>query len=183
MHSRLLGLAAAAGAVATTVALATPALAAGTVAAVSRVGDRDNFGFGMKAGAPPCLFFDNRGPKDLPGFDQEAADGSDANTTWTHTFTPVADATRVQLAVWEEFSDYPGASGATVDIDGTTMPLVKDTATPSGCNAPAGGVKRYIQLRGAAAQAAAADGSVTVTLHENGDDVALDRAVLTVYTG
>jgi hypothetical protein len=158
---------------------ALPAHAAETLAAQDNVGDRDNFGFGRGTGPPPCAFFDNQEPSDDDGFDIEVY--QEEAVSWTHDFSPVTNATRVQLFVWEIFSDDPTV--ATISLDGKVLPLIKATGDVAPCDGyPEGGIKHYVQIRGAAAAAAAADGHVNVTFKENGDDIAFDRAILKVYT-
>jgi hypothetical protein len=149
--------------------LHTAALTASTVR--SRAGDRDNFGYGIGSGPPPCVFFDNREHRDLHVFDYEQP--GQQTRVWTHTFAITGTPTLVKLKVWEIFSD---GREATIDLDGHTFPLVRHN--PSGCGYE-GGAKRVFTLAGSDALIAA-DGAVTVTFMENGDDIALDRSRLLV---
>ena len=142
---------------------------------ISKVGDRDNFGYGRGSGPPPCDFFDNREPEDLGVFDYELLSGDEVDT-WTHTFAVTGTPTKVKLLTWEMFADPETA--ATIDIDGVTMDFEQGMTAVCG-EYPEGGVRNVFTLSGAAA-AAAADGVITVTFHENGDDIAIDRAKLTV---
>ena len=148
-----------------------PASPAATV--VSHVGDRDNFGYGLGTGPPPCAFFDNRGKGDYHVFDYETP----ANQTrvWTHRFTVTGTPTMVTLKVWEMFSD---GTDATIDLDGHTFTFA--TSHFAKCdNYPEGGRKRTFVLTGSDALVAA-DGAVTVTFKENGDNIAVDRSMLVV---
>jgi hypothetical protein len=149
--------------------------AAPAAVVVSHLGDRDNFGYGLGTGPPPCSFFNNRGEGDYHVFDYETS----ANQTrvWTHRFAVTGTPTMVTLKVWEIFSD---GRDATIDLDGHTFTFVKRHF--SQCGYPEGGVKRTFVLTGADALIAA-DGSVTVTFKENGDNIALDRSMLEVTEG
>jgi hypothetical protein len=142
---------------------------------VSHVGDRDNFGYGLGTGPPPCEFFNNRGMGDYHVFDYEKP--GEETRVWTHHFAVTGTPTMVTLKVWEIFSD---GTAATIDMDGHTFTFV--TGDPSFCPFREGGVKRTFVLTGSDALIAA-DGSVTVTFKENGDNIALDRSMLTVTEG
>jgi len=140
----------------------------------SRLGDRDNFGYGLGTGPPPCAFYDNRGRKDLGVFDYELTSGDEVNQ-WTHTFAVLGTPTQVKIKSWEIFSD---GTASTIDLDGHTLQYAKAPFAP--CNGyPEGGIKRVQVLTGADA-AIASDGQVAVTFSENGDDVSLDRSILMV---
>lgn len=142
----------------------------------SKVGDRDNFGYGLGTGPAPCAFYDLREPEDVGVFDYEPSGGGDENDSWTHTFTAGGTPTKVKLVTYEIFVD-PG-SASTINIDGIVMDFSQGkTAVCDGY--PEGGVKHVFVLTGSDALVAA-DGTVTVTLNENGDDIALDRAKLVV---
>jgi hypothetical protein len=149
---------------------ARPATPAGVV--ISHLGDRDNFGYGLGTGPPPCSFFDNRGEGDYHVFDYET-DG-DQTRVWTHHFTVTGTPTMVTLKVWEIFSD---SKVATIDLDGHTFTFARKHFL--GCDYPEGGAKRTFVLTGSDALVAA-DGAVTVTFKENGDNIAVDRSMLEV---
>ena len=141
-----------------------------------KLGDKDNFGYGVGTGAPPCAFYDNREPEDEGVFDYEPTGGGDENDSWTHSFGAVGSPTKVKVMFNQIFVD-PG-SAATLEIDGVVRTFAGEpTAVCDGY--PEGGVKHVFTLTGADA-AVAADGSVTVTLHENGDDISVDRSTLIV---
>ena len=142
----------------------------------SKVGDKDNFGYGLGTGAPPCAFYDLREPEDVGVFDYEPSGGGDESDSWTHTFSVVGTPTKVRLTTYEIFVD--PSSPSTIDIDGIVMDFSQGkTAVCDGY--PEGGVKHVFVLTGSDALVAA-DGVVVVTLNENGDDIALDRAKLVV---
>lgn len=143
-------------------------------------GDMDNFGYGGTA-TPPCEFFDFSDPvADLGIFDRELS-GGDNTESWTHDFTgdpnygPGFIATKVTLEVRERYTDF---ILSTITIDGTTYTFVVNGF--SACNDPI--IQTFVFTDAAAAFAN--DGIVNITFNENGDDVALDWAKLTVeYAG
>jgi hypothetical protein len=142
----------------------------------SKVGDKDNFGYGVGTGAPPCEFYDLRETEDVGVFDYEPVSGGDENDSWTHEFDLTGTPTRVTLVVHEIFVDEGSAS--VIDIDGEQLDFSQGRTAICGAYGE-GGVKHKFVLTGDQA-AVAADGVVVVTLHENGDDIALDRARVTV---
>ncbi|CAN5193701.1 hypothetical protein BH20ACT24_BH20ACT24_10250 [soil metagenome] len=140
----------------------------------SKAGDNDNFGYGLGTGPPPCEFYDNREPEDLGVFDFELESGDEVDQ-WTHTFNVLGKPTGVRLATWEIFSE---SRSSTIDLDGHTFNFA--TAPFAVCDEyPEGGLRRVFFLTGADAQIAA-DGAITVTFSENGDDISLDQSRLTV---
>ena len=109
-------------------------------------------------------------------FDYEPDGGGDENDSWTHSFGAVGSPTKVKLVIYEIFVD--DGSPATLEIDGVVRSFAGEpTAVCDGY--PEGGVKHVFTLKGSSA-GVAADGSVTVTLHETGDDISVDRAKLIV---
>ncbi len=137
-------------------------------------GDRDNFGYGIGTGPPPCVFYDNRGPEDLGVFDYELNPGDEVNV-WTHTFAVSGTPTSVTFVTYEIFSDN---TSSTIDLDGITLTFASPPFAV--CDAyPEGGIKRAFVLTGSDALIAS-DGAVTATFRENGDDVSLEGGGLLV---
>src|SRR4051794_29645026 len=90
---------------------------------------------------------------------------------WTHTFDLAgATPTSAQLSVRENYSD---GIGATITIDGATQPF--ESNGPSRCNSSL--VQTYnVPLSDLT------DGQVVVTVHGNGDAIAVDWGKLVIQT-
>lgn len=148
--------------------------AGGSLISRSRAGDNDNFGYGLGTGPPPCLFYDNSEPEDLGVFDRELNPGDEVDV-WEHAFKVLGEPSAVRLQAWEIFSD---AEQSTIDLDGHTFNFA--SAPFAVCDAyPESGFRRVFVLSGPDASIAA-DGSITVTFSENGDDISLDKSRLVV---
>ena len=149
----------------------------GTAAKVkSKVGDDDNFGYGLGTGAPPCAFYDLRETEDVGVFDYEPTAGGDENDSWTHEFDISGTPKRVTLVVNEIFVD--AGSPSVIDLDGKQLDFSQGKTAVCDAYGESGVTHKFVLKKAKAA--IAADGVVVVTLHENGDDIALDRATLTV---
>lgn len=138
-------------------------------------GDRDNFGYGAGIGVPPCEFFDNREPEDLEVFDYENSNSQEAKI-WTHSIDVLGIPAALVVRVNEIFSE--SIEVPLIDVDGHLLRFA--FANFAECDTyPPGGVRRIFVLLGEDA-GVASDGSVPVTLFENGDNIALEGAVLAV---
>ena len=152
------------------------AASAGAATVTSLVGAEDNFGYGGTAN-PGCVFFDNAGSEDIINgqkvFDNVSLANSGDVGPWTHTFDLTGlTATSAELQVREKFSD-PGA-GATITIDGQTQSFYANGTSTCG---------NAIVQTFAVPVADLAGGHVDVTLHQNGDYIALDWSKLVIQTG
>ncbi|MEO0973238.1 MAG: hypothetical protein AAFX85_09090 [Pseudomonadota bacterium] len=138
-------------------------------------GDRDNFGFGVNFGVPPCNFFNNLEPEDLRVFDYERG-VSDQIKQWDHEFEVLGVPTAVLLLINEIFSD-DGLS-AFISLDGKGIRVANNNFSECFAYPPGGTTRLYLLLGDDAS--IAADGAVTVRMAENGDNIALEWSVLSV---
>jgi hypothetical protein len=149
-------------------------VSAATVGGLGLVGDEDNFGYGVNSFVP-CSFFNNSNAQiDLNIFDRELTD--DGIDAWTHNVRPQlpvgAIAADVLIEIREIFSDGPQA---VLEVDGTPYTFVRN-GNQSACGPPR---VQSFRFTGDAASFAN-DGIVNLRFIENGDDIGLDWARVTV---
>jgi uncharacterized protein YjdB len=146
-----------------------------TVGGPGFIGDADDFGRGIYNSSAHCVYYDLSDPViDLNIFDREPPSGQDQNDVWTHDIRDQLqgrNAAEVIVEVREVFSDH---TASTLEIDGQTFNFT--TSGFSNCGPP---IVQTFRFTGAAA-AFANDGFVTLRFNENGDDIALDWARVTV---
>lgn len=135
-------------------------------------GDLDNFGYGG-SGDIPNDFYDLAGAGDLGIFDREP-DDFDENDIWTHDFRSRLPngfrARSVTIEIREVFSDSLSSS---IFVDG------RESSFVTGSPAIVTPQLRTFTFTGAAA-GLANDGIIDISLHENGDNIALDYSRVSV---